>query len=133
MFIKIYYVIILIMSNRFNKKVIDIEPIPTIPQTKTKAKAKPKAKPKQEFSEAAREGWLAYQDLRDDNKILTHLNKKYSITTLKRRQELKQKLASNPIFINDYKKILDAYNNKNIKLDEKDMEILEIFEFKALE
>jgi len=121
------------MSNRISKKIIDnIEVIPTIPQTKAKAKAKPR-KPKQEFSEAAREGWLAYQDLRDDNKILTRLNKKYSITTLKRRQELKEKLASNPIFISDYKKLLETYNKKNIKVDQADMEILEIFEYKPFE
>jgi len=129
MFIKIYYVIILIMSN---KKTIDnIEVMQTIPQTKAKAKAKPKAKPKHEFSEAAREGWLAYQDLRDDNKILTRLNKKYSITTLKRRQELKEKLASNPIFISDYKNLLETYK-KNIKVDEADLEILQIFEYKEI-
>jgi hypothetical protein len=121
------------MSNRFNKKTIDnIEVMPTIPQTKAKAKAKAKPKPKHEFTEAAREGWLAYQDLRDDNKILTRLNKKYSITTLKRRQELKEKLASNPIFISDYKKLLETYK-KNIKVDESDLEILEIFEYKELE
>jgi hypothetical protein len=118
------------MSNRISKKTIDnSEVIPTIPQTKTR---KAKAKPKHEFSEAAREGWLVYQDLRDDNKILTRLNKKYSITTLKRRQELKQKLASNPIFISDYKKLLETYK-KNIKVDEADLEILEIFEYKPLQ
>ena len=121
------------MNNRISKKSIDnIEVIPTIPQTKAKAKAKPKPKPKQEFTEQAREGWLAYQDIRDDNKILTRLNKKYSIITLKRRQELKEKLANNPIFISDYKKLLETYK-KNIELDEKDMEVLEIFEFKELE
>jgi hypothetical protein len=120
------------MSNRISKKTIDnSEVIPTIPQTKAR-KAKPKPQPKQEFSEAAREGWLAYQDLRDDNKILTRLNKKYSITTLKRRQELKEKLASNPIFISDYKKLLETYK-KNIKVDEADLEILEIFEYKPLQ
>ena len=119
------------MNNRISKKYIDnIEVIPTIPQTK--AKPKPKPKPKQEFSEAAREGWQTYSALRDDNKILTRLNKKYSITTLKRREELKQKLANNPIFMNDYKKLLETYK-KNIELDEKDMEVLEIFEFKELE
>jgi hypothetical protein len=119
------------MSNRLNKKTIDnIDNIEVIQQPKAR-KAKPKPKPKHEFSEAAREGWLAYQDLRDDNKILTRLNKKYSITTLKRRQELKEKLASNPIFISDYKKLLETYK-KNIKVDEADLEILEIFEYKPL-
>jgi hypothetical protein len=121
------------MNNRISKKSIDnIEVIPTIPQTKAKAKAKPKPKPKQEFTDQAREGWLAYQDIRDDNKILTRLNKKYSITTLKRREELKQKLANNPIFISDYKKLLETYK-KNIKVDEADLEILEIFNFSELE
>ena len=120
------------MNNRISKKYIDnIEVIPTIPQTKAKAKAKPK-KPKHEFSEAAREGFAAYQDIRDDNKILTRLNKKYNISTLKRREELKQKLASNPIFISDYKKLLETYK-KNIKVDEADLEILEIFNFSELE
>ena len=100
------------MSNRLNNKTIDnIEVMPIIPQTKTR-KAKAKPKPKHEFSEAAREGWQAYQEQRDDNKVLTHLNKKYSTTTIKRREALKQKLINNPIFINDYKRILDAYNKK---------------------
>ena len=107
-FIDIFYVSILIMSNRLKNKVIDnIEVIPTIPQTKTRPKPKPK--PKHEFTEAAREGWEKYQEQRDENKILTHLNKKYSTKTISRRQALKQKLLGNPIFINDYKKILDAY------------------------
>lgn len=123
------------MNNRISKKSIDnIEVIPPIPQTKANrsGKAKPKPKPKHEFTDQAREGWLAYQDIRDDNKILTRLNKKYSITTLKRREELKQKLANNPIFISDYKKLLETYK-KNIELDEKDMEVLEIFNFEELE
>ena len=60
------------------------------------------------------------------------LNKKYSTTTIKQRQALKDKLLNNLIFINDYKKILDAYNNK-IMLDDKDIEILEIFEYKRFE
>ena len=123
------------MNNRISKKSIDnIEVIPTIPQTKANrsGKAKPKPKPKHEFSEAAREGFSAYQDIRDDNKILTRLNKKYSITTLKRREELKQKLANNPIFISDYKKLLETYK-KNIKVDEADLEILEIFNYADLE
>ena len=118
------------MSNRLNKKSVDnIEVMPTIPQKKTK-KAKPK--PKHEFSEAAREGWQAYQDQRDDNKVLTRLNKKYSTTTIKRREALKDKLLANPIFINDYKKILDAFNNK-IELDQPEMDILEIFNYSILE
>lgn len=123
------------MNNRISKNSIDnIEVIPTIPQTKANrsGKAKPKPKPKHEFSEAAREGFAAYQDIRDDNKILTRLNKKYSITTLKRREELKQKLANNPIFISDYKKLLETYK-KNIKVDEADLEILEIFNYADLE
>jgi len=130
MFIIIYYVIILIMSNRLNNKTIDnIEVMPIIPQKKTK-KAKPK--PKREFTEAAREGWQAYQEQRDDNKVLTHLNKKYSTTTIKRREALKQKLMNNPSFINDYKKILHAFNNK-IELDQPELNILEIFNYSILE
>jgi hypothetical protein len=118
------------MSNRLNNKTIDnIEVMPIIPQKKTK-KAKPK--PKREFTEAAREGWQAYQEQRDDNKVLTHLNKKYSTTTIKRREALKQKLINNPIFINDYKKILHAFNNK-IELDQPEMDILEIFKYSILE
>ena len=120
------------MSNRLNKKTIDNnEVMPIIPQTKTK-KAKPKPKAKHEFTEAARQGWEAYQKQRDDNKILTHLNKKYSTTTIKRRQALKDKLLANPIFINDYKKILQAFNNK-IELDQPEIDILEIFEYASLE
>ncbi len=125
------------MSNRLNKKTIDnIDNSEVIPQIKAKAKAKPKpkpkAKPKHEFSKAAREGWQAYQEQRDDNKVLTHLNKKYSTTTIKRREALKQKLINNPFFINDYKRILHAFNNK-IELDQPEMDILEIFEYSTLE
>ena len=101
-----------------------------IPQTKTRKPRKPK--PKHEFSEEAREGWQTYQAQREDNKILNRLNKKYSTKTQKRRQELKEKLLNNPIFMNDYKKILDAYNN-NIKLDNEEIEILEIFEYKPFD
>ncbi len=125
-----FYVIILIMNNRLNNKTIDNSEV--IPQIKAKPKPKPKPKPKREFSEAAREGWQAYQEQRDDNKVLTHLNKKYSTTTIKRREALKQKLINNPIFINDYKKILDAFNNK-IELDQPEMDILEIFKYSILE
>ena len=113
------------MSNRLKNRSIDnIEVLPSISQTKTK--------PKHEFTEAAREGFKIYQEQRDDNKILTHLNKKYSTKTISRREALKQKLLNNPIFTNDYNKILNAYNNK-IKLDDKEIEILEIFEYKPLE
>ena len=107
MFIDNFYVSILMMSNRWKNKVtdnIEVSPIPTIRQTKTK----PKPKPKHEFTEAVREGWEKYQEQRDENKILTHLNKKYSTKTISRREALKQKLINNPIFINDYKRILDA-------------------------
>ena len=132
----IYYVIILIMSNRFNKKTIDnidnSEVIPIIPQTK---KAKPKPKPKHEFTEAAREGWQTYQKRREDNKILLYLDKKLTTKTQQRRQELQDKLISNPIFINNYKNILEAYNDneKNKDLEQFELDILEIFEYKPLE
>ena len=89
---------------KLSKTIDNIEVIPTIPQTKTRPKPKPK--PKHEFTEAAREGFKEkYQVLRDDNKILTHLNKKYSTKTISRREALKQKLLNNPILSNDYKKI----------------------------
>ncbi len=48
------------MSNRLNNRTIDNSEV--IPQIKAKAKAKPKPKPKREFTEAAREGWQAYQE-----------------------------------------------------------------------
>jgi hypothetical protein len=91
------------MSNRLNKKDIDkIEVIPTIPQTKTRPKTKPK--PKHEFTEAAREGWEKHQEQRDENKVSTLLNKKYSTKTVSRREALKNKLLNNPMFTNDYKR-----------------------------
>ena len=123
------------MSNRLNNKTIDnIEVMPIIPQTKTR-KAKAKAKPKHEFSEAAREGWLTYQKQRENNKILSYLDKKLTTKTQQRRQELKDKLISNPIFINNYKNILEAYNDneKNKDLEQFELDILEIFEYKPLE
>ncbi len=49
-----------------------------------------------------------------------------------RRLASKQKLIDNPIFINYCKKIFDAYIKK-IKLDEKDIKFLEIFEYRASE
>ncbi len=64
--------------------------------------------------------------------ILTHLNKKYSSTTIKRRHSLKDKLLNHPIFINDYKKILDAFVNK-IELEQPEIDILEIIEYSPLE
>ncbi len=39
---------------------------------------------------------------------------------------------NNPIFANDYKKILDAFNKKT-KLDDIENDILQIFEYKPLE
>ncbi len=49
-----FNVIILIMSNRINKQVMDnIKVIPTIPQ---KNRIRPKPKPKHEFTKAARHG-----------------------------------------------------------------------------
>ena len=123
------------MSNRLNNKTIDnIEVMPIIPQTKTR-KAKAKPKPKHEFSEAAREGWLTYQKQREDNKILLYLDKKLTTKTQQRRQALKDKLLANPIFINNYKNILEAYNDneKNKDLEQFELDILEIFEYKPLE
>ena len=123
------------MSNRFNNNTINnIEVMPIIPQTKTK-KAKAKPKPKHEFSEQAREGWEAYQKQREDNKILSYLNKKLTTKTQQRRQALKDKLLANPIFINNYKGILEAYNDDEKKedLEQFELDILDIFECKPLE
>jgi len=120
------------MSNRLNNKTIDnIEVMPIIPQTKTR-KAKAKPKPKHEFSEAAREGWLTYQKQRENNKILSYLDKKLTTKTQQRRQALKDKLINNPIFINNYKNILEAYNDKK-DLEQFELDILDIFEYKPLE
>ena len=102
-----------------------------VSQTKTKTRARAKPKPKHEFTEEAREGWQHYQAIWEDNKILNHLKKKYSRKTLDRQHELKQNLLNNPVFANDYEKILNAYED-NIHLDEKELKILEIFDFKPL-
>ena len=50
---------------------------------------------------------------------------------MRRQHELKQNLLNNPVFANDYEKILNAYED-NIHLDEKELKILEIFDFKPL-
>jgi hypothetical protein len=124
------------MSNRISKKTIDnSEVIPTIPQTKAKPQAKAKPKPKHEFSEAAREGWEAYQKQREDNKTLSYLNKKLTTKTQQRREALKQKLINNPIFINNYKGILEAYNDDEKKndLEQFELDVLQIFEYKPLQ
>ncbi len=74
------------MSNRLKNKVIDrIEVIPTIPHI-NRPKSKPK--PKHEFTEAAREGFKIYQEQRDENKIIKHLNKIYSTKKISRREAL---------------------------------------------
>jgi hypothetical protein len=111
-----------------------INEIELIPKTKQKRQTKPKPKPKHEFSEAAREGWQTYQKQREDNKILSYLDKKLTTKTQQRRQELKDKLLANPIFINNYKNILDAYNDneKNKDLEQFELDILEIFEYKPV-
>ena len=124
------------MSNLFNnnKTIDNIEVMPIIPQTKTK-KAKPKPKPKHEFSEAAREGWLTYQKQREDNKTLSYLDKKLTTKTQQRRQALKDKLLANPVFITNYKNILEAYNDneKNKDLEQFELDVLQIFDYKPLE
>jgi hypothetical protein len=108
-----------------NKK-IDINE--TKPKPKTKPKAKPK--PKHEFSQEAREGWKYYQDIRETNKILNKMNKKYSRPIMDRQLQLKQNLLNNPQFVEDFERILKAYED-DIDLAEKELKILEIFDFKS--
>ena len=79
-----------------------------VSQTKTKIRARAKPKPKHEFTEEALEGWQHYQAIREDNKILNKMNKKYSRKTLDRQHQLKQNLLNNPIFSYDYQRILKA-------------------------
>ncbi len=121
------------MSNLFNNKKT-IDNIEVIPQPKAR-KAKPKPKPKHEFSKQAREGWLTYQKQREDNKTLSYLDKKLTTKTQLRREALKDKLLANPIFINNYTNILQAYNDKERKeeLEQFELDVLQIFNYKPLE
>jgi hypothetical protein len=98
------------------------EPIETIP---TEPIDPPK--PNRGFNEKAREENEKYQQLRRQNKILASLGKMYN-RTKQRNDQLKQSLLSNPLIIDDYKRILDAYN-QNMKLDNDTFKILELFEY----
>ena len=92
---------------------------------------KTKPTPKKDFTPQARENWEQYQALRETNKTLNHLNKKYHRPVILRQVALKNSLISNSEFVNDYNRILTAYNNQeDIGPDE--MRILNIFDYKPL-
>ena len=59
------------------------------------------------------------------------MNKKYSRKTIDRQHQWKQNLIKTPVFNYDYHRILKAYED-NIKLDEKELKILEIIGFKPV-
>jgi hypothetical protein len=64
-------------------------------------------KPKHFFNDKARENNKKYQDLRRENKTLTDINKIYNKTKT-RKEKLKQDLINNPLFIEDYERVLEA-------------------------
>ena len=81
---------------------------------------------KHKFTEQAREANKnKYQQIRKDNKELAKLDKMYNITKV-RNNTLKEKLKNNPLFNEDYKRILNAYNN-GVKIDESTLKIIRLF------
>ena len=103
------------VSNKHNKNK-QIEPIPSEAPKRNR-----------QFNELARENNEKYQDLRRDNKALANLNKMYN-KTKKRNEELKQNLLNNPLFVEDYKRILTAYH-QNVKIDPETLNILSLFDY----
>ena len=85
---------------------------------------------KRTFSNKAKEENEKYQAIRAENKELKSLLKMYNKTKTK-NEEFKQLLKDNPLFSQDYERILDAYNN-NIKLDIDTIKILALFGFEPL-
>ena len=95
---------------------------------KKEEQAEPIAEPekKHEFTKKAREeNKNKYQTIRKENLQLTKLNKMYNITKL-RNETLKKKLKNNDLFIKDYNRILEAYNN-GVKLDDETLKIIRLF------
>ena len=85
---------------------------------------------KRSFSEKAKQENEKYQAIRAENKELKSLLKMYNKTKTK-NEEFKQLLKDNPLFNQDYERILEAHNS-NIKLDTETIKILALFGLEPL-